>query len=69
MHFAGGRAATFARAVAFPNDGGAMGVHGDADRGGVDGEEVAAVFAGEYAFGLDRLLIPAVKAKDPIGRR
>ena len=69
VHLAGGGAAAFAGAMAFPDDGCALRLHGDADPGDIDGEESALVFAGKDAFGFDGLPAPAVKAEDPVGLR
>ena len=69
VHLAGGRAAAFPGAMALPDDGCAVRLHGDPDPGDIDGEEGAAVLAGQDAFGFDGLPAPAVKAEDPVGLR
>ena len=55
--------------MAFPDDGCAIGLHGNPHPGDIDGEEGAAVLPGQHAFGFDGLPAPAVKAEDPVGLR
>ena len=69
MHLARRCSVAFTGAMAFPNDGRAIRMHGDPDPGDVDRQEGPAVFAGKHTAGLDRLPIPPVEPEDPIGFR
>ena len=69
VHLAGRCSAAFAGAMAFADDGCAVGMHGDPHPGDIDRQEGAAVLAGKDAFGFDRLPVPAVEAEDPVGLR
>ena len=69
MHLARRCSTAFASAVAFPDDGGAIGLNGDAHPGDIDRDVSPTVFSGEYAFGFDGLSAPAIEAKDPVGLR
>ena len=64
-----GGTAAFSGAMAFSNDGGPFGMHGDAHPCDVDGEEGAAVFAGKDAAGFNRLPVPAIKSEYAVGFR
>src|SRR5664280_3868477 len=59
----------FTGAMAFPNDGRAVRMYGDAHTGGVDRQESSPIFAGKNAFRFDRLPVPAVEPEDSVGFR
>src|SRR5262245_42030729 len=55
--------------MAFANDGCAVGPHRNPHPGSIDCKERPSIFTCEHTAGLDRLSIPAVKAKDSVGFR
>src|SRR5450759_2289286 len=55
--------------MALTNDGCAIRMHGDPDPGEVDRQEGPAVLAGEDTAGFDRLPVPTIEPKDPVGFR
>src|SRR5262245_25148569 len=69
MHFGGRGPPPFSRAVAFAHNGRAIGVHGNAHLGRIDGQKRPSVFACQDAAGLYRLAVPGIKTKDAIGFR
>ena len=69
MDFARRRTPAFSGAMAFPNDGCAVRLYGDAHPGGIDRQESSPIFAGEDGTGFNRLPTPAVEPEDPVGLR
>jgi hypothetical protein len=69
VDFAVRAAAPFARSMTFSDNGGAIGVHGNAHFGDIDGEERATGFSRQDATGVYGLAVPAVKTEDPVGLR
>ena len=69
VNLAWGRAATFTGAMAFPNNGCAICLNGDADPGDVDRQKDTPIFTGQDATGFDGLSGPTVKPENPVGLR
>ena len=69
MHLARGGASAFPGAMAFPDNGCPVRLHGDPHPGDIDGQERALGLPGQDALGFDGLSGPAVKAEDPVGLR
>ena len=69
MDLAGGGASAFPGAMAFPDNGCPIRLHGEPHPGDIDGEEGALGLPGQDALGFDGLSGPAVKAEDPVGLR
>ena len=69
VHFARRCATPFARAVAFPDDGCAIGVHGNAHPGDIDGEECSRGCHGLGTHLDSTVSVPAIKPEDPVGFR
>src|SRR5450631_426349 len=69
VDLARGRSSTFTRAVAFTNGCRATCVHGNPHSGDIDGEECAAVFAGEDTAGFKGLSAPPIESENSISFR
>ena len=55
--------------MALTNNGRATRMHRDSNPGDIDRQEGPTVLAGKDATGLDRLPVPAIEPKDPVGFR
>src|ERR1019366_10193778 len=69
VDLARGCTSAFTRSVTFTNGCRATCVHGNPHSGDIDGEECAAVFAGEDTAGFKGLSAPPIEPEDPISFR
>src|SRR5664280_2393459 len=69
VDLARGCSSAFTRAVTFTNRSRATCVHGNPHAGDMDGEECAAVFAGEDTAGFKGLSAPPIESENSIGFR
>src|SRR5262249_16915885 len=69
VHFARSKTTTFARAMPFADNDGAIGAYGKPHLGDIDGDKAAAALARKNTAGFDRFAAPAVEAEDSVGFR